>query len=126
MKADGSAAARNTFCGPSYYCIAPKWSPVLGDNRILYYQGTYSSSGATPISAIRVRTADGSYTTTLWSDPLVAGSPVWSPDAQRVAFLGRLHGQSSPDIYTLVASGGPPSQLTHTVGVVAGAPAWAR
>jgi TolB protein len=124
MKPDGGAQMRRTFCGPSYYCVSPQLSPIVGDFRLAFYQGTYSSSGATPVSAIRVMDSNG---TVVWGldGALVTGSPTWSPDAQYIAFVGQ-GGQATPVIYTASVNGTDLHWIPQTVGSAAGSPAWTR
>jgi serine/threonine protein kinase/Tol biopolymer transport system component len=62
---------------------------------------------------------DGSQRRQLTLPPMVAGSPRWSFDGQRIAFCGRSEG-SPPRVFVVPAEGGAPVQVTTGEGGVAG------
>jgi TolB protein len=126
MAPDGGAQTRRTFCGPSYYCISPRLSPVLGDSRLVFHQGTYSGSGATQISAIRIIDATGAVVFNLDGGVLVIGEPAWSPDAQSVAYVGTLYGQPRRVIYKASLNGGGLHYFLTPTDADAAEPDWAR
>ena len=125
MTPDGGAVTQRTFCGPSYYCTSPKMSPIPGDARMLYYQGTNSNSGATPVSAIRAIDANGTVVIDL-DGGLVRGQPTWSPDGDYYAFTGQGAGMLTPYVYTKSVTGPAFNWLLQPEGFVAESPAWAR
>lgn len=124
MKPDGTAQIRRTFCAPSYYCLTPKMSPVIGDFRVLFYQGTVAGSGATPVNAIRAIDSNGDLVLDV-NGTLVRGQPTWSPDGQRFAFIGQV-GDADPLVYTMQANGTDMHWFAKTAGSAASTPAWSR
>jgi TolB protein len=124
MKADGSSPTRRTFCGPSYYCVSPEFSPVAGDARIAFHLGTYSGSGVTPFSAIEIVDATGGVSVPV-SGTEILGQPAWSPDAQRIAFIGTFFGQTSPQLYSVTVNGTSFNWFPPNAGAT-WSPAWAR
>jgi len=117
-------ARMRTFCGAGYYCTWPKISPLIGDFRLLFYQGTLSGSGVTPISAVRIMDSNGDI---IWGldGPLVKGEPTWSPDAQYVAFAGQT-GQADRVIQIARIANFEMHWLAQTAGSDATFPAWTR
>ncbi len=106
-------------------------STRLGDN---VDQPAFAPDGTRIVFTHRVTREDGlRRRTDLWIvdlrtgelTPLVEGgdgqyAPVWSPDGQWIAYVGR-HGEAN-DLYVVPATGGQPVQLTST-GLVA-SPTW--
>ena len=56
-------------------------------------------------------TADGKNQRRLTRDPASDGSPSWSPDGRRIAFLRRHNGMA--DVYVMRADGTHVRRLTH-------------
>jgi TolB protein len=125
MKADGSSPTRRTFCGPSYYCVSPKFSPIVGDFRIAFHQGTYSGSGVPLFSAIQILDPNGGVTMLVAGGTDLIGQPAWSPDAQRIALIGTFNGQTSPQLYSAKVDGSSFNWFPPNAGAT-WSPAWAR
>jgi Tol biopolymer transport system component len=111
MNADGTDQTKLTKCAiEGANCSAASWSPVPGHNRIVFrYDGTLLGD---EFSAIRTISTDGTDLTTVFITPGLT-SPVWSPDATRIAFSS-LHGfRTIPDIFTIAADGTDLKQVTQ-------------
>ncbi len=105
---------------PDSQRIAFTGAPPPGDNNWwlakLYVQGAQASSKATAI--LDPSTVKGSL------HGLQMALPRWSPDGQRIAFIGGLmsdQGSTGGDLYAISASGGEPTNLTPGTRVT---PAW--
>jgi len=125
MAPSGDAQTRRTFCGPSSYCVSPEFSPVAGDARIAFFQATYSGSGVPPFSAIDIVDATGGVTILVSASTELLGQPAWSPDAQRIAFIGTFYGQTSPQLYSAKVDGTSFNWFPPNAGAT-WSPAWAR
>ena len=74
------------------------------------------------VAELYVVNTDGSGLTRLTDNEGWDGSPAWSPDGSRIAFVGAEPGQE-PDIYVMDADGSGPTRLTNNE-VLDGSPAW--
>ena len=90
----------------------PSWSP---DGRMLAFSGTgqqekcapgeFASSGLSCPADIYVMDIDGGSIHRLTSDPASEWGPVWSPDAQQIAFTRVVDGVSKTGVYVMDADG---------------------
>ena len=115
MERDGSNVTLLTDGGCEY---APAWSP---DGMHI----AFVSCGETS-PEISVIDADGSNTTRLTYDGIVASKPTWSPDGRYIAFVGN-NSDGTDSIYVMDADGSNATRLEETttpLGVSVKSPAW--
>src|SRR5688572_16898655 len=95
-----------TNCGAQgLSCSAPAWSPVAGDDRILF-------AVAGVVNGLFTIKVDGTGLTAVKTFPAgLAAEPAWSPNATQIAFTFYLPGVAA-DIYRLNADGTGLVQLT--------------
>ena len=119
MNVDGTGQARVTYCGMlAAQCRNPRWSPVAGDERILYdFVGITTSlrtitpagvSGPTMLPGLEVKSAG------------------WSPDATKLVFSHVAPGLIKHNIYTANLDGTGLTRLTFNVEQPDYFPAWTR
>jgi TolB protein len=108
-----------TNCGvQGLSCSAPAWSPVLGDDRILFAV-TGAQNGLFTIRS------DGTGLTAVKTFPAgLAAEPTWSPDATQIAFTFYVPGTAA-DIYRINADGTGLMRLTTDPRDDV-SPAWSR
>jgi Tol biopolymer transport system component len=95
MNADGTGAQKITDCqSQAATCSAAAWSPVPGDQRILFRIGL-------PVNRVRVVNADGTgLTDVLGALSPLANHPAWSPDASKIAFITVMVGDAQQNVWT--------------------------
>lgn len=116
MNADGSDVTQLTQ-GP--FDNAPVWSP--GGQRIVFSRGRPSGDGQYLITDIYVMNADGSGQTRLTTAPELErvnlSGATFSPDGEKIAFLGAEEGEY-PRLWMMNADGSEPTQLLERPSVV--------
>jgi Tol biopolymer transport system component len=121
MDADGSGRTRLTSA-PGEDCF-PVWTP--DGSRISFSRSDAADDGegetADAPSGVYVMNADGSGQTLLPGIDLLAA---WSPDGNKIAFVGPADDGENADIYVVSANGGDPIRLTDSPHYDL-APAWA-
>ena len=95
MNADGTGAQKLTDCASeAAFCSDVSWSPVPGDQRILFRIGH-------PVNKVRTINADGTgLTNVLGTLNLIVTDPVWSPDATKLAFIAVVTGDTTENVWT--------------------------
>ena len=121
MNADGTGQAKITACVDlAATCSAPKWSPLAGDQRILY---VFWAAGQ---PTIRTVTPNGPVLgSTLLPGMLVSGVS-WSPDASRLVFSYVAPGLVMRNIYTSKLDGTDLKRLTFETQRSEVSPTWVR
>lgn len=102
--------------------VAVPEQPALSPDgtQIVYVLRTQDADADKPVSRLwRVGTADGPPHQLTTGD--ADGSPAWSPDGSRIAFVRATDGPGQ--LWSLPADGGEPTQLT-TLALGAGDPVW--
>ncbi len=121
MNADGSGRTRLTTAPSGDWF--PAWMP--DGSRIVFHRSDAADEGeeetADAPEGVYVMNADGSGQTLL---PGTGPWPSWSPDGNKIAFVGAADDEESADIYVVSANGGDPIRLTDSPHYDL-APAWA-
>jgi dipeptidyl aminopeptidase/acylaminoacyl peptidase len=120
MNPDGSGVSRLT--NDATIEFAPVWSP---DGTKIAFERQYGTEE--PLSDIWVVNAsDGASQVNL--TPNSASSfdfaPDWSPDGTKIVFVGGSWYETNTELYTMDASGSPPSAVTNTPEVQESQPIW--
>ena len=121
MHRSGTGHTQVTSCLALFasQCKSPAWSPVPGDERIVY------ATDRPDAYQIHVINADGSNRATLLTNTHTNDSrPRWSRDATHIAFESRMVGGGS-DIFSMGADGSGVTQLTPA-STTEHYPAWSR
>jgi Tol biopolymer transport system component len=120
MNADGSGVSRLT--NDANIEFAPAWSP---DGTKIAFERQYDTQQ--PLSDIWVMNAsDGTSQVNLTANSAspFEFNPDWSPDGTKIVFVGAYGSAPNTELYTMDASGSPPSALTNTPGVLESEPVW--
>src|SRR5918994_1572660 len=99
----------------------PAWSP---DGTKIAFWSYHVEANGYYNRDIYVMNADGSGVSRLTTDLNLDMAPVWSPDGTKIVFVGDYGSSPNTELYTVDASGSPPSALTNTPEVQEFDPVW--
>lgn len=119
MNADGSGVSRLTT--DLNLDMAPVWSP---DGTKIAFERQDANKRLSDIWVMNASDGSSQVNLTANSASSFEFSPDWSPDGTKIVFVGDYGSSPNTELYTVDASGSPPSALTNTPEVQEFDPVW--